>query len=480
MSIAIYTLTSELHNEEAVATATRLFLDSLDINYALRGNDYADYGAHDLDLIYVRTGGTEGIFRRLLPTLLQPSTRPFRLLTSGGSNSLAAAMEILSFLRQQGLQGEILHGTPTYISARIRLLAKAEQAVASLRGQRLGVIGEPSDWLISSHVDPALVSRQLGIELISLPIQEVIDEFQSIQPDAPSSPDAAPTIAPSPEGPSIAPSSEGPSIAPSPEGPSIVPSPDAAPSIAPTSDSSPSFKAVPSFIDEFYSSSNPAPSSPPSSSPEASPYIDGAVRIYAALRSIIERHALDGFTIRCFDLLSALHNTGCLALARLNAEGFIAGCEGDVPAMLSMAVARALTGVSGFQANPARIDPETGTLLFAHCTIPLNMVERYELDTHFESGIGVGIRGFMKPGPVTLFKLAPDLSRYFAGEGQLTTCQSEPGLCRTQQVIRLTDPQQARYFLTDPIGNHHIVIPSHCRELLEETLRLAIPSSTNK
>ena len=462
MSIAIYTLTSELHNEEAVATATRLFLDSLDINYALRGSDYADYGAHDLDLIYVRTGGTEGIFRRLLPTLLQRSMRPFRLLTSGGSNSLAAAMEILSFLRQQGLQGEILHGTPAYISTRIRFLAKAEQAVASLRGQRLGVIGEPSDWLISSHVDPALVSRQLGIELISLPIQEVIDEFQSIQPNAPSSLDAASSIAPSPEGPSIA------------------PSPDAAPSIAPSSDSSPSFKAVPSFIDEFYSSSNPAPSSSPSSSPETSPYIDGAIRIYAALRSIIERHALDGFTIRCFDLLSALHNTGCLALARLNAEGFIAGCEGDVPAMLSMAVARALTGVSGFQANPARIDPETGTLLFAHCTIPLNMVERYELDTHFESGIGVGIRGFMRPGPVTLFKLAPDLSRFFVGEGQLTACQSEPGLCRTQQVIRLTDPQQARYFLTDPIGNHHIVIPSHCRELLEETLRLAIPSSTNK
>lgn len=446
MSIAIYTLTSELHNEEAVATATRLFLDSLDINYALRGNDYADYGTHDLDLIYVRTGGTEGIFRRLLPTLLQRSTRPFRLLTSGGSNSLAAAMEILSFLRQQGLQGEILHGTPAYISARIRLLAKAEQAVTSLRGQRLGVIGEPSDWLISSHVDPALISRQLGIELISLPIQEVIDEYQSIQPDAPS----------------------------------IAPTSDTVLSSAPSPDSSPSFKAVPSFIDEFYSSSNPAPSSSPSSSPETATYIDGAVRIYAALRSIIERHALDGFTIRCFDLLSALHNTGCLALARLNAEGFIAGCEGDVPAMLSMAVARALTGVSGFQANPARIDPETGTLLFAHCTIPLNMVERYELDTHFESGIGVGIRGFRQSGPVTLFKLAPDLSRYFVGEGQLTACQSEPGLCRTQQVIRLTDPQQARYFLTDPIGNHHIVIPSHCRQLIEETLRLAIPSSTNK
>jgi len=422
MSIAIFTLTSQLHNEEAVATATRLFLDSLDIDYTLRGNDYADYGSHDLDLIYVRTGGTEGLFRRLLPTLLQQSTRPFRLLTSGSSNSLAAAMEILSFLRQQGLQGEILHGTPAYISARIALLAKAEQAITSLRGQRLGIIGEPSDWLISSHVDPALVSRHLGIELVRLPIQEVIDEFQAL--------------------------TEHPLHA------------------------DPLQPAVPSLTDELYS--------PSATSPEASPYLGGAKHIYTALRTIVERHALNGFTIRCFDLLSALHNTGCLALARLNAEGFIAGCEGDVPAMLSMAVARALTGVSGFQANPARIDPETGTLLFAHCTIPLNMVERFELDTHFESGIGVGIRGFMPSGPVTLFKLAPDLSRYFASEGELTTSQSEPGLCRTQQVIRLAEPEQARYFLTAPIGNHHIIIPSHCRQLIEETLRLLIPVSSHQ
>ena len=53
-------------------------------------------------------------------------------------------------------------------------------------------------------------------------------------------------------------------------------------------------------------------------------------------------------------------------------------------------------GISGFQANPSSINPETGEIIFAHCTIPLNMVERYELDTHFESGIGTGIRGYMK------------------------------------------------------------------------------------
>ena len=69
MNIAIYTITSTLHNEEAIAAATRLFLNSLNIEYDFRGEDFSDYGSHTLSLIYVRTGGTEGIFRQLLPEL---------------------------------------------------------------------------------------------------------------------------------------------------------------------------------------------------------------------------------------------------------------------------------------------------------------------------------------------------------------------------------------------------------------------------
>ena len=369
-NIAIYTLTSELHDEAAVGTVTKEFLGSLGITYEFRGNDYADYGSHTLSLIYVRTGGTEGIFLRLLPQLLEKSQRPFYLLTSGKSNSLAASMEILSYLQQHDLRGEIIHGSAEYIARKIRVLEKVGEARQCLDGARLGIIGKPSDWLISSQADYEVVRQRLGIELVDIPMQELLD-----------------TVA------------------------------------------------------------------------------DGD--IYGALKTLIGRHRLQGFTLRCFDLLTALRDTGCMALAKLNAEGYVAGCEGDVPAMLSMMMVRSLLGVSGFQANPARIDPEKGEMLFAHCTIPLDMVERYELDTHFESGIGTGIRGYMKEGPVTIFKLSGDLSRHFIAEGQLVRNESKPDLCRTQQVISLSDKRQADYFLTQPIGNHHIIMPGHQRVLLE-------------
>ena len=100
-NINIYTLTSELHDAQSVNQATEAFLNSLHVNFDLKGNDYSDYGTAALSVIFVRTGGTEGIFRQLLPQLQSAShDSKFYLLTSGKSNSLAASLEILSFLRQ--------------------------------------------------------------------------------------------------------------------------------------------------------------------------------------------------------------------------------------------------------------------------------------------------------------------------------------------------------------------------------------------
>ena len=405
-SIAIYTLTSELHDEQAVGAVTREFLESLSIEYDFRGSDYADFGSYPLSLIFVRTGGTEGIFRRLLPTLPIGKGEKFYLLSSGKSNSLAASMEILSYLQQNDLQGEILHGDPGYISSRINMLAQVESARRKLRACRLGIVGAPSDWLISSHADKDKVREYLGIELIDIPMQELLDAI-------------------------------------------------AATPLDPTSASSMQISTPDANVPEELAIRQALP---------------GAHQIYLALKTIVDRYQLQGFTLRCFDLLTAVRNTGCMALARFNSEGIVAGCEGDVPAMLSMMIAQVLTGMSGFQANPARINPETGELLFAHCTIPFNMVEHYELDTHFESGIGVGIRGYMKEGPVTIFKVSGDLSRCFIEEGELVRNQAQPDLCRTQQIIRLSDPSKAHYFLTKPIGNHHIIMRGHHMRLLQEMM----------
>ena len=388
--IAIYTLTSVLNEKNDVDALSQEFLSSLGIAYDFKGNNYADFGSHDLDVIYVRTGGTEGIFRELMPMLQEKSDHPFYLLTSGKNNSLGASMEILSYLRLHNIKGEIIHGQPSYVARRLQLLSKVEQARRQMKGCRLAVIGKPSDWLIASTANYDEVKEKLGIELIDISMDEMLSTVAATPKDHHSRPD------------------------------------------------------------DFF---------------------PGAEQIYEALKTLLEKYELQGFTMRCFDLLNTVHNTGCWAVAKLNSEGYVAGCEGDIPALLTMMITRQLVGVSGFLANPSTINPETGEILFAHCTIPLDMVERYELDTHFESGIGIGIRGFMKEGSVTVFKVAGDLKSHFIAEGDLRMNLALPDMCRTQQVIQLRDRSQTAYFLNSPIGNHHIVMPGRQKALLEEMLR---------
>ena len=414
----LYTLTSGLHGEMAPDARQEPFIQGIEaalgVDFDCRGEDFSGYGKGVLEIIYVRTGGTEGLFLELLGDKLlggvAADLQPVRLLTSGQSNSLAASMEILSWLRQRGFAGEILHGSAADIAARLRALSASApgaegahfalgkeltEAVGPetfgriLNGKRFGVIGKPSDWLIASDVDYAAVRENLGAELVDIPIEELVREARSGE---------------------------------------AVPEPEVA------------LKALnrPRYGREISRED-----------------WDGAMAIYGALKRLVARYRLDGLTLRCFDLLTALHNTGCLALAILNAEGTTATCEGDIPAMLSMAVARAQTGRASFQVNLSRIEGDR--LLFAHCTVPLSLVRDYCYDTHFESGIGVAIHGELPEGPVTLFKLSPDCHRMFRREARLVANAYGDALCRTQVVVEA--PGAAEYFLRTPVGNHHILVP---------------------
>ena len=438
MNISLYTLTSPLHDQKAVDAASAEFLAEIEgklgFSFDFRGPDFAEYGCGGLDVIYVRTGGTEGLFEEVFPNL----GGNILLLTSGKSNSLAASMEILSYLNQKGRQGEIIHGSTEYIAERLRVLSKVEAARKSLSGKKLGVVGQPSDWLISSTPDAAAIKSKLGIELVHVPIEELIQLVKSEE--------------------DLSAYYQGCKAHSGMAHPDIGNSDLGHPSLTEIA------AQIPSAVQKYF---------------------DGAVRIYYSLKKLIEKYELSGLTLRCFDLLTAVENTGCLALAMLNAEGYPAGCEGDVPTLLTMTVGQALTGQCGFQCNPSRINPETGELLLAHCTIPFDMIRSYSFNTHFESGIGIAIHGEMPEGDATIFKLSGDLDRQFICKANLTGNPYEKSLCRTQITMEISEgiildegagmvggagmhssnsadlksPSAIcrDYFLKSPIGNHHVV-----------------------
>lgn len=184
-----------------------------------------------------------------------------------------------------------------------------------------------------------------------------------------------------------------------------------------------------------------------------------AYRLYKALEKTVAKYNLNGFTIRCFDLLTSIGTTACLGLALFNATNDkIAACEGDVPAMLAMFLAKNELGLPAFQANPSRIDVSKGQIVLAHCTLPLNMCDGYKFETHYESGIGVSLRGNVPTGDVTVFRIDSTMSEFFVEDGYLEKDLTEQHLCRTQVVIDLPHLDKV---LTHPMGNHEMILRGH-------------------
>lgn len=155
-----------------------------------------------------------------------------------------------------------------------------------------------------------------------------------------------------------------------------------------------------------------------------------------------------------------------LLLALLNKEGIVATCEGDIPTMISMHLLNKITDQVGFQANPSRIDVNSKKMILAHCTLPLNMVNNYNLDTHFESSIGVAIKGYLKEEVVTIFKLSRNLKDYYVTTGKIIKNLEESNLCRTQIEVSIDD--NIEYFLNRPYGNHHVIVyGNYKKEIIE-------------
>ena len=390
MNIKISGLRSGLNYNDMLNPITGGFISDIEekLGSKLTMSDIDDYEC-DLKLIFIQSGGSENLFLQNLDKLREP----YYLLTNGSNNSLAASLEIMTYITGRGKNGEILHGDVDYIADRIRTLVMTEKLKKSLSETVFGVMGHPSDWLIASVPAYDEVTKKFGITFKDISLDEVKQEY-----------DRAAMV-----------------------------NKDLLPGVF---DDSEKVKAL---------------------------------RVFGAFKTIAEKYGLSGFTVRCFDLLKPLATTGCTGLALLNDEGVTAACEGDIAALISMHIVKLLTGQPSFQANPSRITPADNTMVLAHCTIPLAMTGDIRLDTHFESGTGVAIKGYLREEDVTIFRLSADLKSFFVSDGKIIKNLDEPDLCRTQILVKFEE--DVSEILKKPCGNHHIVFYGHHAEDIRRVMR---------
>ena len=361
-------------------------------------HDMVAPGFESPSALLVVTGGTE----HLALAALDGRAGPAVLIAHPEQNSLPAALEILSRLRQTGRRGRVaLLNRSAEGCQLLARLAAIDQVHRRLAAMRLGLVGRPSDWLVASMPAPEVITEVWGPQVIDIPIAAVRAAMAAADPAA----------------------------------------------IA---------GVVSDFVGRADRVAEPTPDD-----------LTAAGRVAVALRAVVAAHRLDACAVRCFDLVVDEGTTGCLALSWLLDQGIVAGCEGDLPATVTMAWLHAMTGEAGFMANPQDVDPASGQVLLAHCTIARRMVARYTLRSHFESSLGVAVQGSLDPGPVTLARIGgADMRDLFAADGELVACEDHARRCRTQLDVRLSS--DAGELLEKPAGNHHVLVRGHWADRLRE------------
>lgn len=330
---------------------------------------FPETSLNNVDFVMVATGGVENMFKTIWST---GSLKTTTLIADGRNNSLAASLEILSFLTENGQEGRILHGTnDEIINDIVETFPETSHFATSLHanlfsGTRIGIFGNPSDWLISSGVNYDYIRERYGIETVFIDLKRLVDEIGT----------------------------------------------------------------------------------------SAKTDMLAADKTYSAIKKICQEERLDAMTIRCFDIVKSCNTTSCLALARLNDEGIVAGCEGDMQTLMTMLLAKKLCNEPAFMANPSILTDTTS--MFAHCTVPLSMCYKTTMRTHFESGIGVAVQGDLPLTDYTILKWGgKKLDKFFVTEAKAIKNEYSNHFCRTQITF---DINLKPYLLQHSIGNHHVII----------------------
>ncbi len=280
---------------------------------------------------------------------------------------------------------------------------KTLKLTEEIKGKKMGIIGKPSFWLIASTPDESVVKERFGIDIDFYPIEKFIERVK---------------------------------------------------------------KSDDSSIDEILIDLKKKATKITEIDDNE---LRKALKVYKTTKKIAVERGWDLLSMECFSIIEPLDTTGCVALSLLTSEGITAGCEGDIPSTLTMYIIEKLTERPAFMGNIAWVDrsgEETTDLYFAHCTVPLKMVKSFSLMTHFETGKGVGIKGFFDRSIGTLTRIGGDgLNRIFFARAKIEKNLRSEMMCRTQIVLKVK--AKSDYFLKRPIGNHHVFSMGDYTEELE-------------
>lgn len=210
-------------------------------------------------------------------------------------------------------------------------------------------------------------------------------------------------------------------------------------------------------------------------------------RLQIAFESLIQEHGFDALAVSCWPRFQVEPGMAvCSLVGQLNSLNIITACEGDIPSALSMFLLKALTNEQVVTLmDLVTVDINDQTALLWHCgpTSPaladdkgVNMGSLWLFDG--DQGEPKGLHNDMRlrPGPVTVMGIKPDLSGMLVLSGQIDNQKpAYKGSCGWLGQVKInnqpaTIPQMIETLMQSGFQHHY---PLAYGDLSEACLELA-------
>ncbi len=179
---------------------------------------------------------------------------------------------------------------------------------------------------------------------------------------------------------------------------------------------------------------------------------------YLAIKMLLKKYDANMLTLRCGDF-QPLGSSICLTMDRLNEEGIISACEGDLEAVFSLKILNLITEKLCWMSNISHIDFVDNLLYLTHCTVPIDL---FNINSSFlfhnapDFDFMEEFLDVRQPQDVTIFRIGKD-SRFDILEGTVNSdILGKYNFCRSSMQIQANS---SLYDWFDKIcGNHQIVV----------------------
>ena len=203
-----------------------------------------------------------------------------------------------------------------------------------------------------------------------------------------------------------------------------------------------------------------------------------ALRIYWALRKIVEENKYDGLAIKCWPEIPDQYNVSvCLPVALLSDLGIPTSCEADVLGLISMLLSRYATSNKETPTllDAILFDEKRNTIGFWHCgAAPLSMKRKETecyVSTHFNRGKPAVCEELLELGPVTILRLVGTHGdKMLLTEGRIintpTAFKGSYGEVEVTKEIKVKDLLNT--IIVHGSEHHFSITPSHHADVINE------------